>query len=661
MRNIKKIVYALVVVGLLSNLISCNYLDVSDEISENLTLKQVFENPNYTERWHANIFNCIPNYSKLGKDANTGLTGIWSMMGGEVLSNAPDLGTQMITGYNSASASFHRWVDLYDYIRQGFIFLNNAKESMGIESDKGYISVEKMNRMKAEAQYLIAYSYFLLFELYGPIPLLKEDADPANVNIDYSRASIDEIVEYIDGLLESIIESNALPETLFTDKVSGSADYDHNNDRYNLKEIIRPTKVAALALRAKLWVYAASPLFNGGYKEALSVVNKDGKRLFPDEDKSKWNTAKKHLETLFLYAESNGHKLYYAKPAAGGMVDPNLSVYELFQYYNDEILWANGKNDYLKVGDGMEKRTAPRGVFKSYCNVGLYQEGVDAFFTKNGLTIKEDNDYHEDGFGDLVNICNSKKHKDKHIFTMYHNREPRFYATVTYEGRSWHLPISGLDEYGSYFSKGGDSDNSAQDHAKGGYLLYKFKNRQLLDASGSTKTWARPWILFRLADFYLYYAEVCNEINHSDPNIIEYIDRIRTRAGIPGYKELANKGIKDIIGDYDEQKKAIQRERKVELFAEGNYYFDIRRWMTCLDENGEDQPYIRTGMDLNSPAALFNSKKIPTTFYDEIGNGSYYNRTIIERRVWEKSMLLYPVPYDEIQKSRLLVQNPLWN
>ena len=171
----------------------------------------------------------------------------------------------------------------------------------------------------------------------------------------------------------------------------------------------------------------------------------------------------------------------------------------------------------------------------------------------------------------------------------------------------------------------------------------------------------RPWILFRLADFYLYYAEVCNEINPSDPKIIEYIDKIRDRAGIPGYKELKDNGIKNIVGDYEAQKIAIRRERMVDLFAEGNYYFDIHRLMSCLDENGEDQQYVRTGKDLNSRAAKFNSSKIPTEFYDEVGEGSYYNRVVVEKRVWNKEMLLYPVPYDEIQKSNLLVQNPLWN
>lgn len=663
MKRLKKIIYpALFSVSIALGFTACDYLDVSDELAENLTLDETFENIDYTKRWHANVFNVIPDYSEKGKGATTGFKDIWGIMSGQTSANTTAIGTQMITGFNSSNASFHRWATVYMYIRQGMIFLERAKESMGAPEDSKYISVEEMNRMKAETKFLIAYGYFLLFELYGPVPIVERVEDPENKSIDYPRASIDELLSHVDGILKDVIDSNHLPETLFTGSVE-TPDYEHNNDRYNLKEIVRPTKAAALALRARLWVYAASPLFNGGFQEALAVTNKDGKRLFPDEDKSKWQTAKTHLETLLTFAESKGFKLYYAKPDSEGKSDPNLSVYELYQYYNDEILWANGNNSYRIVGNDMEARTNPRDLLSNgFNNIGVYQESVDGFFMANGLTIKDENSgYKEDGFADLVNVCNSERHKDKHIFNMYHNREPRFYAAVAYEGKSWHLPIRNKADFGSYFSKGGGSDNSSQDHPKSGYLLYKFKNRLMLNQDGQVKTWARPWILFRMADFYLYYAEVCNEINPSDPKIIDYLDKVRDRAGIPGYRQLAADGLKNIIGNYEQQKLAIQRERKVELFAEGNYYFDIHRWMTCMDDNGEDQQKVRTGMDLNSRAAEFNSSKIPTKFYDVVGPGSYYNRTVVEQRVWNKAMLLYPVPYTEIQKSQVLVQNPLWN
>ena len=82
---------------------------------------------------------------------------------------------------------------------------------------------------------------------------------------------------------------------------------------------------------------------------------------------------------------------------------------------------------------------------------------------------------------------------------------------------------------------------------------------------GYPQRWGRPSILFRLADFYLYYAEVCNEINPNDPNIIKCLDEVRKRAGIPGYQELATSGKKNIIGNQALQRKMIQRERQVEL------------------------------------------------------------------------------------------------
>ena len=63
------------------------------------------------------------------------------------------------------------------------------------------------------------------------------------------------------------------------------------------------------------------------------------------------------------------------------------------------------------------------------------------------------------------------------------------------------------------------------------------------------KNYARPSIILRLADFYLYYAEVCNEVNPSDKNVIVYLDKVRERAGIAGYQDLHNKGIKSIRVD----------------------------------------------------------------------------------------------------------------
>ena len=151
------------------------------------------------------------------------------------------------------------------------------------------------------------------------------------------------------------------------------------------------------------------------------------------------------------------------------------------------------------------------------------------------------------------------------------------------------------------------------------------------------KNYARPSIILRLADFYLYYAEVCNEVNPSDKNVIVYLDKVRERAGIAGYQDLHNKGIKkNVIGNYEAQAYAIRRERQVELFTEGQRYFDVRRWMIC-DPGEEADQSVYWGMNVDG------LKTIPPRKYQ-----------------WVRAMYLYPIPHNEVEISPSLVQNPLW-
>ena len=615
-----------------------DYLDVSDEIAENLTLEEVFDNPNYMRRWHGNLFNCISEYSSIGRNQADGFSGVWVSMCGETTISSAGW-TEMTSGFTAATAPYQRWTALYQYIRDAHIFLERVQPK-GTINDQYQLTEADVKRMKAEAKFLIAYSYFSLFELYGAVPIVTGIANPEDKGLDYARSSVDEVVEYIDGLLAEVIESGDLPETIIKNPSATG------NDKYNLNEIVRPTVTAAKALRAKLWVYAASPLFNGGYEEALQVTNTDGKQLFPAYDANKWNIAKERLEELFANTDQNGHKLFTVMNE-DGTINPDESYYQLFQSYNDEILWATGDN--LWNGTTMEQNTNPRDCYTGWGYLGVSQELVDAYFVDNGLTIDDPGSgYREDGFTDVVNPCNENKRVDTGVFTMYANREPRFYASIGYEGKSWHIQPIGRPDYTIGFAKGEGCDNSSADNPRTGYLPTKFKNRQILYTGDYIKQWARPSILFRLADLDVYYAEVCNEINPGDPNIITYLDKVRERAGIPGYQELARTNKKNIIGNQDLQRKMIQRERQVELAMEGQRYFDIRRWMICGEGEDADQSALH-GMNMNG-------------YKDQpIGSAtSYFTRILIESRAWRRSMYLYPIPQDEIQKSQLLVQNPLW-
>lgn len=620
-----------------------DYLDVSDEIAESLDLEAVFRNPEYTRKWHANLFTCISEYSCTGGNNASGFTNVWSSICGETLISSGPSARIMEAGYNPSSAPCHRWWVLYREIRDAFIFLDRVVPLGAVEDEK-QLTEQSVRRMKAETKFLIAYSYFSLFELYGPVPLLTEEVDPESKDLNFPRATIDELVDYVDKLLEEVILSGDLPASLI------NPDVPEGNERYNLNEIVRPTRSAAMALRAKLWVYAASPLFNGGYPEALEVKDKTGKALFPAYNPEKWKIAKKRLEEVLADAEACGYKLYTLY-SQDGKVDAHRSIYEMFQAYNDEIIWATGKNYYHTGSQNgvMEENTNPRDLYKGWAHVCVTQESVDGFFMENGLTIHDPGShYDESGCTEVVNPCNDKKRVDKNIFSMYAHREPRFYAAVTYEGKSWHIQPGFNYEWGAGFAKGEGSDNSVGDYPRNGYILYKFKNRKIMYTGDYIKKWARPSILFRLADFYLYYAEVCNEVDPKDKNVIDYLDKIRERAGLAGYRELHASGKKSIIGDQKLQRRAIQQERRVELFAEGQRFFDIRRWMICGEGEECDQRFVH-GMNMNGERGMpVGAEK------------SFYRRTLIENRPWKRAMYLHPIPFDELQVNKKIVQNPLW-
>lgn len=277
----------------------------------------------------------------------------------------------MVSGYTAGSAGYHRWATQYQYIRQATIFLQRAKAISGTGNTA--LPQDEVDRMKDESRFLLAYAYFTLLELYGPVPLITELADAENQNIDYARASMDDVINYIDGLLAAVITSKNLPATIKSESTVTP---------YNTGEMVRPTLLTAYALRAKLWTYAASKLFNGGFTESLSIANKDGARLFPDYNPEKWQTAKQRLEEFLAYAHGLGHKLHVEYNTGGTVINPHESVYQVFQKYNDEIIWATAYNNYSDP-NAQERRSNPVDLYASptnFANIGVSQETVDAFF-----------------------------------------------------------------------------------------------------------------------------------------------------------------------------------------------------------------------------------------------------------------------------------------
>lgn len=599
----------------------CNYLNVSDDLASELTLSEVFNNSGYARRFQRGVYSSIPNSSFIILDnsyaACDGLGNPWPTSCDELQAGHNNTRDLQSAGYHSGSASLTRW-QLYKSIRQANIFL---KEAHVIHSDKDVLDEKELKSLKAETRFLRAYYHYLLFELYGAIPIMAEISNPSDTHLDFSRNSIDEVVTFLDTEFKEVAEE------------LNESEPDERNTA--------PTKAVALALRAKTWLYAASPLFNGGYAEAVSLKDHTGKQLFPENDKTKWQKALDVTQDFITYAE--GRFSLYKKFKADGTLDPDASLYELFINYNNEIIWASTKDSWGSVDDdGTQRRCTPRGVDGSagMSSVGVTQELIDAFLMKDGLNINESPLYDktEKGFTNVtqeITQFGEKKTVTDEISNMYLNREPRFYQTVMYSGRRWH--VSGEQVF---FYKGSKDDNSSTNNCWTGYLLYKRLDRTLYSKGSYPRSRFRPSILFRLAEFYLQYAEVLNEVNPSDTRIIEYVDKVRERAGIPLLKDIKF----GIIGNKELQREAIRQERRLELCTEGQRYFDVRRWM--IAENTDPQAGGQSGnfhgMNMNGDLS------------------SFYTRTPFVKRLFERRMYLYPIPLNEIQNSKTLVQNPGW-
>lgn len=622
-------IYTLLI-ALLCFVSSCDYLGVSDQLAGGLqNTEQVFDNVSYTKRWYANVFAGIPDYSGINSVNVGAFKNPWTGMCDELVVGYGNSSKYNNSDRNAANMGFHRYGDCYKYIRQANIFLQKAHPIMTTGTQGDQLLEDELTQMKANVRFMRAFYHYLLFEQYGPIILVKDKIYNATEDQDVPRNTVDEVIEYIDSELTAVA-SELTQEPIFEDK-----DYR-----------AWPTKGVALAVRAKLWLYAASPLLNGGYREALSVTNPDGTRLFPDYDAGKWEKALAACKDFIDYAEAGRYELYKEyKDDNGAVIDPDKSVYNLFQKYTHEIIWATANNDWGGMnGDAFDRRIAPRCEKNGLGSTGVTQELVDAFYMKDGFPVSataylpQSTLYQEEGYGTYKdqNDNFSKKYTNVTVSNRYLNREPRFYNTVFFNGRQWPVSCNQV-----LFYNGGNSGVQEGQATLTGYMLFKRFNRSVSLTNPGVASQFRPSIIFRLADFYLMYAEAANEVNPNDARVLKYLNLVRERAGLPDIETL-NPAIR---GNQELQRAAIQRERQIELATEGQRYFDVRRWMIA-DKNGEGRQngYVH-GMNVRG----------------ESNDKEDFNRIVeASQIVFNRKMYLYPMPDSEMRRTKNLVQNPGW-
>ncbi|WP_353195050.1 RagB/SusD family nutrient uptake outer membrane protein [Parapedobacter defluvii] len=590
---------------------------------DQLTLEMVFNDKTRTEDWLAGIYSNIPDpywgytrdivFDPLSDDMapSTG----WEQFGWTVI------GKQTGNWNTLSDWQPNYWVELPKRIRSAYIFIENVKPNPA-----QLVSEEEVNLMRYEARFMIAYYYSLLLDAYGAIPFTLGLTDPAapESELMIGQKPFDEVVNWADQELLEL--STLLPASYAAAQKYG-----------------RATSIMCLAVRARLLLFAASPLVNGNADYA-DFVNNEGVPIYNSTyDAGKWERAARACKQLIDAAEAAGHRLYYEY--TDGRIDPFLSYQNMLfrrpQDGNHEILFARPDCNHWEY----DKHAQPRGTGGNG-GLGITQSLVDAFFMENGLPIDDPNSgYVEKGFSSEPEVRNTAWGEVQGggqvtlagTYNMYTHREPRFYISVLYNG-AWYRREGRTTEFYSGNWDGGPTHDAPQN----GYLIRK-KVHPDHDPRNGTNPY-RPGILYRLGEAYLNYAEALNETDPSHPDILKYLNLIRERGGIPQYGQ--GEDALPIPASQEAMREAIRRERRVELNNEGIRYRDIRRWKIGEQTlNGDFYGMNFSGTqkddDENNPLAFFK-------------------RTVYQRRVFTKKNYWFPIPQGEIDKNPNLVQNPFW-
>lgn len=533
--------------------------------------------------------------------------------------------------------------NLWQGIRDCNIFLENIHKPMDVDD-------YERDRWISEVKFLKAYYHFFLFQLYGPIPIMDKNVpvDATTEDVRLYREPVDKVVQYISDLLDESLEN--LPDYIMVPA----------------EEMGRITRPIAKAVKAQLWLLAASPLFNGNtaYKD---VADNRGVKIFATEyDPSKWEKAAAAAKDAIETATSkelgaNAAELYYFTESIRGISDATIqqltiggSVTEDDWANNREIIWGSVKenvNDLQTLSIAFSNKGA---YYTARALLSPTMSVVENFYSSNGVPISEDNSVfwkemypqryeYTQTPTDGNNIYYFTQNETTGVINL--NREPRYYASLFFDRGTRYASGYKDDtqkELAHYKMRRKESGGllDSEDHSITGYLNKKVCSYKSSLTSSAWSPKRYPFPIIRLADLYLMYAEALNETMEA-PNeeVFKYIDLVRKRAGLEGVKEAWSKYSTrpNKPNTRDGMREIIRTERLNELAGEGKRFWDLRRWKIEL-------PQQVMGWNINGENA--------EQFYKQV--------VVFNRPRYTYKDFLWPIKLQDIQRNPNLVQNPGW-
>ena len=621
----------------------CNsFLDI---VPDNVpVIDHAFTNAMEAEKYLFTCYSYLPGSGE--PSGNIGMTAgdeIWLNMPNHVAAPAWDYIAKGVRSADKSQPDFWKGSDytyaLFVGIRDCNTFLENI-EDMSKVAD---LTADKRARWIAEAKFLKAYYHYYLLRMYGPIPIVDRNlpvsASPEEVQV--KRQPFDDCVKYIVDLLDECNPRSA-----------GR----HHEPAVELGRITKPIN---RAVKARVLLLAASPLFNGN-SDLANFRDNDGLPLFAsEEDSGKWAQAADAAREAIESAENAGHDLYYFDDAPFEISETTktqLSVRQaVCDRWNDEVVWGRSggrgragatlQNACMPMLDASMNINAVRGCMAPTLQV------VEEFYTRNGVPIEEDK--------------TPRFHRDQRTAHGHGRRTLQFPGGIHYRSDQFRPRKPVLCRYRlrrrqvdhgvppfafgrRYLCASGQSGTVGLRAGAGCDLLDGVLHQKSFVhwESGFGNTTAGvveyAWPEIRLAEIYLMYAGGSNEAEGPVADVHLYLNKVRSRAGLESVEASWRKySTNPTKPDTKEgMREIIRRERLIELALEGHRYWDLLRWKLATDYF--NQPITGWDVSQSDAEAYYQVKTI-------------YNRTFVAPRDY-----FNPIPNSEMNVNGNLVQNPGW-